>query len=123
MVPRPTPPPRPAARQAESSSSVTASSSALEVPENLTARAAKSEPTTPGTLETEPCEPVGTEDEVAVETEEEEGLSEVQLRELYDDEEIERFLRLFSAVSGLLLLFSSVQVLTERDVRVVCSRG
>ena len=29
----------------------------------------------------------------------EEGLSEVQLRELYDDEEIERFLHLFSTVS------------------------
>jgi len=30
----------------------------------------------------------------------EEDLSEVQLRELYDDEEIDRFLHLFSAVSG-----------------------
>lgn len=30
----------------------------------------------------------------------EEELSEVQLRELYDDEEIDRFLHLFSAVSG-----------------------
>ena len=29
----------------------------------------------------------------------EEGLSEVQLRELYDDEEIDRFLHLFSSVS------------------------
>ena len=31
----------------------------------------------------------------------EEGLSEVQLRELYDDEEIDRFLHLFSTVSRL----------------------
>lgn len=31
---------------------------------------------------------------------EDEGLSEHQLRELYDDEEIDRFLHLFSAVSG-----------------------
>lgn len=32
----------------------------------------------------------------------EEELSEVQLRELYDDEEIDRFLHLFAAVSSLL---------------------
>ncbi|KZT65162.1 hypothetical protein DAEQUDRAFT_731786 [Daedalea quercina L-15889] len=87
VPPRPTPPPRPAP---EISATVTASSSALDV------RPVQSEPTTPGTLEHEPSG--GTDPEGAEQEEkDEEELSEVQLRELYDDEEIERFLRLFSA--------------------------
>lgn len=39
--------------------------------------------------------------ESVLSTKEEEELSEVQLRELYDDEEIDRFLYLFSTVSSL----------------------
>lgn len=48
-----------------------------------------------------------------METEEEEELSEVRLRELYDDEEIERFLRLFSAVSKPILVCSVLRSLIQ----------
>lgn len=101
---------------------MTASSSALEVPGNLHARAAKPEPTTPGTLEVEPCEANETEEVVAVETEEEGELSEERLRELYDDEEIERFLRLFSSVSKSTPSIT-VQSLTSLYMCAVCPRG
>ncbi|KAH9919070.1 uncharacterized protein B0H18DRAFT_1029023 [Fomitopsis serialis] len=85
-----TPPPRAISPHPEPSTS--ASASALDV------RTLQLEPTTPGTLEHEPSEVVADmEADVEEHVEAEEELSEGQLRELYDDEEIERFLRLFSA--------------------------
>jgi hypothetical protein len=62
--------------------------------------------------------PVLTPDE-PVEYEEEKELSEQQLREMYDEEELDRFLHLFSAVSAVFLLCISarltIDVVRERS--------
>lgn len=42
--------------------------------------------------------------------EEENGLSDVQLRRLYDDEEIERFLAVFAAVRSVCTLWPTIQL-------------
>ena len=50
----------------------------------------------------------------SVESKDEGELSEVQLRELYDDEEVERFLKVFSAVSTRMAPLASKSGLRKR---------
>lgn len=92
-----------------SPSSPTGSSSSIQ-PSEITLRRLQSmagtvdlEQDTSGTNDELPVVPVQDGEQILLEVEDE--LTEQQLRELYDSEEIDRFLNLFSAVSACLVLY------------------